>query len=136
MRRRCRLVVGTVLALGAIVTTHASATWSAQGSGSAGAVAATMPVGAAPSAVASGSTVTVRWPAATFADGTAVAGYLIARYNVSTGATAVVTGSCAGTVTATTCTETVPSGTWTYTDTPVHNNWTGQESSGSHSITV
>ncbi|HEX6489406.1 MAG TPA: hypothetical protein VF137_11130 [Candidatus Dormibacteraeota bacterium] len=125
-----------VLCLGA-GSRPVDAAWSAPGSGAATAAAAVMPTGTAPAASASGSSVTVSWPAATFQNGAAVAGYVIKRYNAINGSVAAVGSGCSGIVTTTSCTEqSVPSGAWIYTDTPVQLTWTGGESSPSNSITV
>jgi hypothetical protein len=72
-----------------------------------------------------------------FPNGSAVAGYVINRYSTVTGLPATVGSGCAGIITTTTCTEaSVPSGTWTYTDTPVQINWTGGQSPKSTTIDV
>jgi hypothetical protein len=81
--------------------------------------------------------VTLDWSTATFPNGSAVAGYVINRLNTATGLSGTVGAGCAGIVTTTTCTESsVPNGTWTYTDTPVQNNWTGGQSAASTPIAV
>jgi hypothetical protein len=96
-----------------------------------------MPAGNTPTASATGSDIVVRWPAASFPDGTDVAGYIVQRYDASIGAAATVGANCGGTVTGTTCTEhNVPSGSWTYTDTPVQANWTGAPSPASNPVGV
>ena len=124
-------------ALAASLSASALAAWSVQGSGHAAAAATTMPVGKTPTARASGSDVTVTWAAATFPSGTPVGGYDIRRYNAATGAPATVGANCSGTVTATTCIEhNVPAGTWTYTDIPVQESWTGGESPASNQVQV
>ena len=117
-------------------TVLAAGAWSAAGSGSAGAAAAVMPTGLAPTAVNTRDSVTVRWPAVTLSSGAAVAGYTITRTNAINGATVAPGGTCAGTVTTTTCTEIVPPGQWTYTDTPVLSSWTGGQSPPSNTITA
>ena len=114
----------------------ASAAWSSGGSGAAGGGAATMPTGLAPTAVATLDVVRVRWPAVTLSNGAAVAGYIITRTNAINGSTVAVGGTCAGIVTTTSCTETVPPGTWAYTDTPVQLSWTGGQSPPSNNITA
>ncbi len=129
------LAGGVSLALGP--ASPALAAWSAHGSASAAGAATVMPTGTAPSGSASGVNVTISWTAAKMASGTAVAGYTISRYNASSGASATVNANCSGTVTTTTCTEdSVPAGTWVYTDTPVQGHWTGGQSPDSASITV
>lgn len=117
------------IALAAALSASALAAWSVQGNGSAGAAATTMPAGKTPTVRVSGGDVFVTWSAATFPNGTPVAGYDIRRYNAVTGASATVGANCNGAVTATTCTEhNVAVGTWTYTDTPIQQSWTGGES--------
>jgi hypothetical protein len=124
------------LALLAPLAAPALAAWSSSGIGSAAGAATTMPVGSAPTARASGTTVTVVWNGASMSNGVAVAGYIIKRYD-SSGTQATVGASCNGTVTTPTCTESnVPAGTWTYTDTPVQQSWTGTESPASNSVTI
>jgi hypothetical protein len=95
-----------------------------------------MPAGTAPEPGAVADRVTVTWSAATFPNGTSVAGYVIHRYNAATGLTTTVGGDCGGVVAVTTCSESVPPGTWAYTDTPVQLTWTGAESPPSHPVTV
>jgi hypothetical protein len=85
-----------------------------------------MPAGSAPAASASGLPVTVSWPAAQFPNGDTVEGYTLIRADAA-GTTYTVGGTCAGVVTATTCVETVQPGSWTYTDTPIQDLWTGAE---------
>jgi hypothetical protein len=114
----------------------AAAEWSSSGDGGAAGGALTMPAGNTPSGAVSGSDVSVRWLAATFPDGTAVAGYVVKRYGLN-GAPVPVGAGCSGVVTTTTCTEhNVPSGSWTYTDTPVQDSWSGGESPPSSPATV
>src|SRR5438309_6749066 len=114
----------------------AYAFFSSVGSGSSSSSALTVGAGHQPTVSASGSSVTVTWPQATLADGTPVAGYLINRYD-SGGAAQTVNASCSGTIGALTCTETtVPNGSFSYTDTPVQNNWHGAESPKSAQVVV
>lgn len=115
----------------------AFAAWSAGGSGRGGAAATTMPTGSTPSGSVIGSSVTVTWNTANMVNGSPVAGYVINRSNASNGGPATVGAGCSGMVTTTTCTEqSVPAGTWIYTDTPVQANWTGGASNNSAAITV
>ena len=114
----------------------ASAAWSESGAGPGGAAAAVMPTGATPTLRSSGDTVTVVWAAANLSSGPAVAGYVVHRYNSVNGSPATVGGTCSGVVSGTSCTETVTSGTWVYTDTPVQLTWTGGESSESSPVTA
>jgi hypothetical protein len=115
----------------------AYAAWSLAATGSSAGAAAVMPTGSTPTGSAIGGSVTLDWSAVTFPNGRAVAGYVINRYSTATGLPATVGSDCAGIVTTTTCTEnSVPPGTWFYTDTPVQINWTGGQSADSASITV
>jgi hypothetical protein len=96
-----------------------------------------MPSGGQPTASATGNSVTVSWPTAYFPDGQSVFGYVIHRFNAATGAQATVGATCSGTVTSTACTEqSVPAGTWTYTDSPVQDNWSGSQSPASAGVIV
>jgi hypothetical protein len=136
---RLRLLLGLGLAVpvGLILAPPAQAAWNAGGSRSAGAQADTMPSGGQPTASATGNSVTVKWPTALFPDDQGVAGYVLHRFDAASGAQATVTSSCSGTVTAATCTEqNVPTGTWTYTDTPVQDNWSGGASPASAGVSV
>src|SRR5256885_3814632 len=118
---------------GAIV---AYAFFTATGSGSSSASASTVGAGQQPTASASGSSVTVSWGQATLANGTPVAAYSIKRYDAN-GVAQTVNAGCSGTLAALTCTETsVPSGTWTYSDTPLQNSWHGAESPKSAQVVV
>jgi hypothetical protein len=128
--------VFAALALSAFQAAGALATWSTNGSGSAGSAALAIPAGNVPTARASGNVVVVSWPAADFVGGAAVEGYVLQRYDAATGAAATVGPSCNMIVTNTTCTETnVPNGTWTYTDTPVQGSWVGAQSPPSSAVT-
>ena len=129
-----RIVACVLVALA--VVGGAAAEWSSTGDDDAAGRAFTMPAGNTPSVSVSGSDVSLRWPAATFPDGTAVAGYLVERHGLN-GAPVPVSAGCSGVVTTTTCTEhNVPSGSWTYTDTPVQDSWSGGESPPSSPATV
>lgn len=99
--------------------------------------AAVMPTGTAPTGRAAGAAVTINWSAAEFQNGAAVAGYVVNRYDASTGTTETLGAGCSGVVTTTTCTEqSVPAGTWVYTDTSVQMTWTGGQSPASARIVV
>jgi hypothetical protein len=96
-----------------------------------------MPTGNTPAGRVGGSSVQISWSAATFGNGDAVGGYVVERYNATTGAVATVGAGCSGVVTTTSCTEqSVPPGTWVYTDTPVQDSWTGGASSSSAPLVV
>lgn len=134
-----RLLIGVCVALplSLIFSPLAQAAWSASGSGSASALASTMPNGNQPAVSVSGTSVSLSWTAALFADNQSVAGYLIERFNASTGAQAIVGASCSGTVSTTTCTEqNVAAGNWIYTDTPVQHLWMGGQSPVSAVVSV
>lgn len=129
-------VVGVTVAPLLAHLAPAGAAWTASGAGTATGAATVMPAGAAPTAALSGTTATVTWTAATFPNGTPVAGYTVQRINAINGAPATVGGTCSGVVTTTSCSESVPSGSWVYTDTPVQLTWTGSVSPASNTITV
>lgn len=138
-RRIARLAIAVVTIIAAVVASPlvAWAKWSASGSGSAGAAATTMPIGATPTASVRLNSVQVQWTAVTLGSGAPVQGYDIRRYNAANGSQATVGAGCAGIITGTSCIEqSVPSGTWFYTDTPVQASWTGGTSSPSSSVTT
>lgn len=106
--------------------------------GNGASAATTVNQGATPTATALRRTVTVSWSASTLANGNAVAGYIVKRYDASTLTLQTTLSGCAGTVTATTCTETgVAPGEWVYSVTPVFaTNWRGAESLKSRAVSV
>jgi len=115
----------------------AEAAWTAQGPGSAAGAATVMPTGATPGATVLRNQITVSWAPSTLSGGTDVSGYIVNRYNAATGGTATVGAGCSGVVTTTSCTEdSVPPGTWVYTETPVQMNWTGGQSAESAPVVV
>jgi hypothetical protein len=88
-----------------------------------------MPGGNTPTGSVSGNSVTLTWTASSFAEEAAVPSYVIRRYDGITSTEATVAGGCAGTVTATSCTENgVPIGSWRYTVTPGAGAWRDAES--------
>jgi hypothetical protein len=114
----------------------ADAAWGGTGTGSAAGRAVVMPAGQKPTASVTGSDVTLRWSAAVLPGGTPVAGYRLTRYD-GNGNPVTVLAACSGTVASTTCTEhNVPSGTWTYTDTPAQDSWSGAPSPPSAAVVV
>ena len=124
----------TTLTMG--LTGTAWAAWPASGPGHGSAKAKSMPTGATPTTSLAGSNVTVSWAASSFSGGGAVNGYVVKRYNSSDQEQVVLAG-CTGTVSTLSCTEVgVPAGTWRYTVSPKHFNWTGTESAKSASVTV
>jgi hypothetical protein len=114
--------------------------WSADlGPDSNGAAAATtVNQGNTPSAAVTGSTATVTWVGSTLASGQAVTGYLVQRFAAGTLELQPALGTCAGTVTATTCTESsVPEGRWVYAITPrIGTHWMGTPSAKSSVVVV
>ena len=115
---------------------RADAAWTGTGGGQAASRAMVMPTGMQPVASVTGSDVSLRWSAALLPGGTPVPGYLVRRYDVNGNAVTVL-ASCAGTIATTTCTEhNVAAGSWTYTDTPVQDNWTGPASPASTAVIV
>jgi uncharacterized repeat protein (TIGR01451 family) len=124
-------VVGTALAF-----------WTGVGEpveGTGAAVAASVNQGDTPTVSAEGgSSVLVDWSATTMSDGDPVDGYLVTRYDAGTGVAQTTLAGCAGTITATSCTESsIPVGSWKYAVTPlVGSNWRGAESAKSASITT
>ncbi|MFI5035650.1 MAG: hypothetical protein ACHQFZ_05540 [Acidimicrobiales bacterium] len=117
-------------------TSLALAAWTDSGTGSGAGAGLTMPSGNAPTATAKGGVVTVSWSPAPLVTGDPVGGYVVARYNVTTGVEAAVGGSCSAVLTVTTCSESVPPGTWTYTDTPIQDSWTGAPSADGAPVVV
>ena len=133
------LAIASTAVIGSLTATSsvALAAWSGRGVGQAGAAAATMPSGLAPTGSATGTSVSLRWPAVALSSGAPVQGYVIRRFNALNGAAATVGAGCSGVIAATTCTElSVPPGAWIYTDTPVQLSWTGHMSPASATITV
>jgi hypothetical protein len=132
-RLRTGFVLLAVLALAALTST-ALGFWtgsSSNGGGSGSAGAATVAQGAAPIVTENGSAnVVVSWGSTSLSNGVAVSGYVVKRYAETDGALATIGAGCAGTIAATTCTETAtPVGDWEYTVTPVlATNWRGAES--------
>jgi hypothetical protein len=136
MRLLTALAAASFAALVLTLAGPADAAWTGGGSGQSASLSMVMPTGSKPAASVSGSDVSLRWAAALLPGGSAVAGYLIRRYDINGNAVTVL-ASCAGTITTTTCTEhNVPAGTWTYTDTPLQNNWTGAASPTSTAVVV
>ena len=129
------LVVVAVAAVG--FPGGAAAGWSLTGSGSGAARAKMLGAGNVPTASKSGHKVTVSWTASSYTNGGAPGAYVVKRYDASTGALQTIGASCAGTITALTCTENgVPAGSWKYTVTPATGNWRGPESARSATVTV
>lgn len=137
MHLHLAVAVGVADLLAALaVAGSADAVWAAGGSGGGAGRSAVMPAGLQPVASVSGSDVTVRWPTAVLPTGAAVEGYRLNRYDAN-GQPVGASASCAGTITTTTCVEhNVPSGTWSYSDTPVQLSWSGATSPASVPVTI
>lgn len=115
---------------------RAAAGYGALGAGSGQAVAQSLPVPAAPTAVAVGSAVTVTWTPVTLSGGTPATGYVVERLDTA-GTPVAVLPSCTGVLTGTSCTESgVPAGTWSYRVSARYATWTGPTSAPSSPITV
>lgn len=102
----------------------AAASWAIGVGGAATAGAASLAQAHAPTATKSGLgtiTVTLTWPATPGATS-----YVVHR----TGGVGSLGGTCAGTVTTTTCTDSplLTLQTYSYTVTPLRDNWTGAQS--------
>jgi len=133
---RSRIVIAIALLLTGLVTAVAEASWSADGTGNTYSKAKTMPAGHQPTISLSGDDdVVVSWTAAS--GGPPVSGYEVNRYDTSDQLQSIG-GNCSGTVTGTTCTEnSVPSGRWKYSVTPLlGTNWRGDESPRSSAVTI
>jgi hypothetical protein len=97
-------------------------------SGMASSLAQLVPPGNTPNASAAGRDMTVSWAQSVLTGGTPASGYVVRRYNTG-GVEQTVLAGCSGIVIEFSCTEnTVPTGTWQYTVTPVFGSWTGTSS--------
>ena len=129
------LLAPLAFALG--LTTTAESAWLATASSPAAAQARTLSTSATPTTTFSRPKVTLTWTASSFANGGAVPAYVVRRYNAVTGASQGGSNSCAGLVTALTCSENnAPAGTWRYTITSAAGTWRGTESPQSLPIIV
>jgi len=134
-----RVAVAVLVAIALSLTfglQGASAFWSASStsSGSGGALLGAVNQGATPAVQTAKRALTPSWDATTLANGAAVTGYTVARYDTN-GVSQTMLAGCAGTITATTCTETgVPDGLYTYTVTPLYGSWTGPQSGRSAQV--
>jgi hypothetical protein len=125
------VVAGVALALAA----PGVAGWGSGASGSGAAGAKSMPGGNTPTATLVVTSITVTWSASAFGGGPDVEGYIVKRYNTLGGGAQAPGGSCAGTVTATSCSDSgVGPGSWTYTVTPAQGSWRGAESGQSNAV--
>lgn len=125
---------------------QAAFSWTVPGSGEANSFAAVLSTNLGPSASVSAGTATVSWSPVTFSgSSTTATGYTVNRvWRDSTdgpngqkdGDKESAGGSCAGIVTALTCTTSHGTGqTWAYTITPLFSGWTGIESPESALVT-
>jgi hypothetical protein len=139
-RRRLALVgLGAFAVLGISAVGWAFWTGTSVPGGNGAAAAATVNQGTVPNASPGpAQSVPVSWTATTLTNGQPVAGYLVKRYDASTSVLQTTLAGCAGTITATSCTETsVPIGQWKYAVVPViGTNWQGTESTKSGTVTV
>lgn len=134
-------VVVAVLVAGlatSAVPEGASAFWSTGSTSPSSGAASAATVNPATKPVVTVSTqndITVDWDPSTLSNGTAVSGYVVTRYDQS-GVAQSTTGGCAGTLTASVCTENdVADGLWTYAVTPRFGvNWVGETSPRSDQI--
>jgi hypothetical protein len=129
-----RVLAGAIVGALTLAATG-TAGWGSGGSGAGAAGAKSMPGGNTPTATLVVTSVTVSWSASSFGGGPDVEGYLVKRYSALGGGAETPGGSCAGTVSATSCSDSgVSPGTWTYTVTPVQGSWQGAESGHSNSV--
>jgi hypothetical protein len=145
MPRRLTTIAVCVLAFAALAP-NAFAHWSAGGTGSGFAAAATMPAGQQPTATATGQNVTITWSQSTFLGAPlgsyAGGGYTVKRYAQGGSITMTPSASCATTIggagVTLQCVEAgVPYGSWQYTITPsLSSSFTGDTSSKSAAVVV
>ena len=135
MRRRALVVVASVATL-LCLCGLAFGAWTGIVDGTATARSQSL-AGNQPTGTPTGGDVLVSWTASTFSDSTAATSYTVRRYQAVTGTEQTVLSGCAGSVAATTCTESsVPAGSWQYTITPKYADWTGAESTKSDVVVV
>jgi hypothetical protein len=129
------LLFGAAAVAALALAAPGSAGWGSGGSGAGAAGAKNMPGGNTPTATLVLTAVNVSWSASAFAGGPDVEGYIVKRYSGLGGGAQTPGGSCAGIVTATSCSDTgIAPGTWTYTVTPVQGSWSGAESAQSNQV--
>jgi hypothetical protein len=135
--KRLRWLAGALVVPAAATAAWAMWTADVAPGGHGAAAAEQVAVGERPVATAERSSVTVSWDPSELTDGTPVTGYVVTRTDATTGARAATGPACAGVVTATTCTEPVPDGSWRYTVTPaVGTHWRGPVSPESDPVVV
>jgi hypothetical protein len=129
------LALGAAVVAALVVAAPGSAGWGSGGSGAGAAGAKSMPGGNTPTATLVLTAVNVTWSASAFGGGPDVEGYLVKRYSALGGGAQTPGGSCAGTVTATSCSDSgIAPGSYTYTVTPVQGSWSGAESAQSNQV--
>jgi hypothetical protein len=96
--------------------------------GEGGSLAQLVPPGNTPDASALGRDMTVSWAESFLTGGAASTGYELRRYDTD-GVEETVLDGCSGIITGLSCTEnSVPTGAWRYTVTPLFGSWTGTAS--------
>lgn len=144
MIRRVTVLASTVALF--MLPMQSAFAWTVAGSGNANSFAGILQADAAPSATVSAGEATVSWPAVTFTgSSTAATGYTVNRVwrgsesgpdGQEEGDKEPAAGTCAGTVTALSCTSPHGAGqTWAYTITPLFAGWIGTESPESAPVT-
>jgi hypothetical protein len=126
---RLPLALMIALVLAAVPVSNALAYYSATGSGTATATAATIIGPSNVSVSQTGANVTVSWTAATLSSGLAVQGYRVTRSGGTTvcgSPTLVPTLSCTD--------SSVPAATYTYTVTAIYNSWDAAATSASFTV--
>jgi hypothetical protein len=117
-----------------ILPAFAFAAWNSNGSGKGYAKATSVAAGNTPTATVSGRNVAISWTPT--GGSVPVSGYIVKRYSTG-GAEQTIGANCSGTVSGTSCTENaVPAGNWKYSVTPARQNWRGNESAQSSTVTV
>jgi hypothetical protein len=136
---RLRRLLALAIVAPFAVAGFALAYWTAHGTGTASAAAATFtaPSGVQGTTSIGSSSVSVSWTAGALSSGTAPQGYYVVRKNTSTNTTSPACGSSATSpVSGTSCSDTsVASGTYTYAVTAVYHSWTAV-SAASGPVTV
>lgn len=126
----------SVVTLGLWMTTTAESAWLNAASAPAAARARSLSTSATPTTVFRRPRVTISWEVSGFADGGVVPAYVVRRYNAATGLGQPTSNSCSGLVTALTCSDNAPAGTWRYTVTAAAGGWRGIESPQSAPVIV
>jgi len=119
-------------AAGLLLASDSPAGWATAAGGNGSGQAAALENGPTPTASVPllSMTITVTWGASPLATG-----YAVTRYN-GLGVAQAPTGTCAGTVTATSCTETVATGVYTYRIALRRNAWMGGTGSASTPVST